>query len=33
MEVGHGPNWGCSAEGKKKLDMDIKSIYYLTAYN
>jgi hypothetical protein len=26
MEVGQGPNWGCSAKGKKKLSL------YLTNY-
>jgi hypothetical protein len=24
MEVGQGPNWGCSAKGKKSLYMTMK---------
>jgi hypothetical protein len=33
MEVGQGPNWGCSANGKKKArKREVQTKYYLSIY-
>jgi hypothetical protein len=33
MEVGQGPNWGCSANGKKKMKRNYKTCNFIRVNN